>query len=427
MIVLREEIIAGVVKRFKESPLDIRSDCIYSDLMHYVEHDPLGKKLIYRFNGKKLPGSRTVDRALNEREGKLAGVRPELRDLLCYYAFGMSWEEKMIDLLKEDYNYETEKAESVKLRGIENGPTLHKVINELSGLREQQDTVLNQVGSIISHSSGEFFDIKDILDRTLTNIDNLHQASLIKNDNFVGSLIETVQEFSHAQEKDDPQKMIDLARGLGESIREKKNILETFNLGVYYTLIHYLHSKGLHEEIISVAPSILQIIPDDFMIYAQYGISLFLKSRFEEAIIYIRKARDLFPEESKCIDFECRCYCMMRDHKKALELLREKHILRKTGALYSITVELSKIPFVLEKKYEDENGTDYALGMLILFTALTDSSFNNGSDEDQTHLLASIQVYSQCETEPMFDDIRNTLRDAAVYLDSEENKKKSPK
>ena len=114
-IVLREEIIVGIKAKYNERTGKKTIKGFYGDLKKFTQNEALSKNAVAQFDGGTLPNKKTVDRAL-DGFGKDAGATPELRDLLCYYAFAITWEE-MITSLGSDY--ETELAQSNKLRGIE--------------------------------------------------------------------------------------------------------------------------------------------------------------------------------------------------------------------------------------------------------------------------------------------------------------------
>lgn len=119
-IVLRKEIIEGIAAQFKKDTGKATFTGFGRHLKEFAKTHSYGVKYLDQLKQaeKDFPDNVTINRALNRvKESKGWGANPELRDLLCYYAFSMSWEDKMKDLLgEENYSYEDEKAESDRLR-----------------------------------------------------------------------------------------------------------------------------------------------------------------------------------------------------------------------------------------------------------------------------------------------------------------------
>jgi hypothetical protein len=121
-IVLRQEVINGILRRYADRPSSKNSRSVYEDINHYAGVDPKGKELIiYRFKKKTKPDKRTIERAFNlVTDKKEWGASPEVRDLLCYYAFELSWEEKMQKLEGATFDLKVERVRSDEIRGTGN-------------------------------------------------------------------------------------------------------------------------------------------------------------------------------------------------------------------------------------------------------------------------------------------------------------------
>lgn len=141
-IVLRKEIIASVASKYKDRRGKTTFRGFAGHFQSYVKSSPECLKIIGEeaAKEKELWDNKTIRRALNlEKEMKDNGAKSELRDLLCFYAYGMSWEEVMIELLGKEYDYKIEKEISDSLRRnekkdtIEDIPKIDQVANKMRG------------------------------------------------------------------------------------------------------------------------------------------------------------------------------------------------------------------------------------------------------------------------------------------------------
>lgn len=388
-IVLRQEIIDGIKKKYKLQPFREKSKNLYRDLESYTEEDPIGKELVKELQGQKLPHHETITKRVLKRTGPDAGARLPIRNLLCHYAFGMNWEEKMRDMLKERYDYQEELITSRLIKNKRTKPSIQTVLDTLNYLHEGQKTALNEIRGTLFESSDEGANIKNILNEALTAIDELHKISSIRNDSFLGPLIQIELEFSEAHEKMDVNKIVELSNRFFSEIKLKRQVIDTVALRGFYTLLNFFNSKGDFEQVISLAPAALELFPRDLCVRYYYALALVVTKRSQEAFGFIADLRSEYPEEMNILDLECMFHCVNDDYVRAIKLFEKRLALKKNGLLYYFQVDLRKVSIIPDRKIDDIPKVSEQQIQLLLLAAYAHKNL------DATQVISSLELIAE--------------------------------
>lgn len=316
-LVLRKEIIQGICEKYIERTGDKNFDRFYEDLKLYTEKDPVGREALRAFEGKLLPNKKTIERALTG-EGRNAGATELLRDLLCFYAFGISWKEKIGELGSD---YKTELAESKRRRAIIKKPVEEIVVDELSNLRS---------------------DLRQQNEMLLTKIEQFFEA-----ERFNEAIINAVDDIHSSLDEGNVEKLEKPFRTLIERSRERTLAYSAFNGFHSYELSKLLMQENKFDEVIEVMENSLQIAPDFQLTHFRIAEAYSYTDQYELALIHLDKVISISPFDLDALVLQIICHNCMKAYEKAKELSLQTIEWYKQEKLHSTELHIADLPFKL--------------------------------------------------------------------------------
>ena len=253
----------------------------------------VGKDICEDFDTFYFSDLTTLRRAL-DRKGRDAGAMPGLRDLLCYYAFGKSWERTITEVL--ELTIEGEVEENNRIKNI-NPTSLEDHIK--TGFEQ---TMLG------------FGDLKNSLEIQLGSIAELIRRASIKTDAEQSEYAKSIEIYCKCAEAEDWDGMreplevmtISMDKTIGELIDQQSFFLT--QLLVQLNEMHqYSEAIAVSERIANFRP--LNSIQNLLTACAYYGLK-----DHQNVFLYTSKILEVEPYEARCFEMQIISYYQLKDY-----------------------------------------------------------------------------------------------------------------
>lgn len=292
-IVLHLEIIKEIKRRCAESSRHNKfsASALIDRLLEFLKENkaPLSEKLHRHFYHGKFPNKSTFLFAL-DREGEKCGATSELRDLLCFYAFGKNWPET-IDQLGS--TIEKEVSESERLR--------HKVKKTLS----ERDNILNE---FLLNNERHYKEMTSKFDKLIS------AESAQKGDQ---KLYGFQNENNNKDFNQRRNLLLEKIRS-GENKHKQIRIVMAIN---YLKLLILVKYQRNYQEIVKLGRNALAWKPDLFIVHAEIAESLYRLGRYYEALSHLDQGIRSQPGDATCLIMKVDCFFKMREFRNAESII----------------------------------------------------------------------------------------------------------